>query len=596
MISEYVISTFVQPNLFAMTLKSKPKVLKLILKKTPSGINGFDEITDGGLPKNRPTIICGNTGSGKTVISMEFLVKGALKYNEPGVFMSFEETREELATNMESLHFDLDSLIKKRKIYIEYLEIDKSQNIEAGRYDLEGLFVRLQNAITSIGAKRVVLDSLDALFYGLNNNAIRPEIKRLFKWLKEKEVTAIITSESDNGFSTKNGLEQYVADCVIALDNRTVNQTTTRRIKIVKMRGSVHGINEYPFNIDMNGISVLPLISQLANQSLSTVRISSGVKDLDGMLDGKGFFEGSSILVSGSAGTGKTSIAISLINATCIKKIRGLYCAFEESFSQITRNMLSIGLDIEPYIKSGVLKMYSSRPTIQNLELHLIAIQKIIEEFDPKIIVLDPITNLIAEGINTEIRQMLAHFVDFLKSKNITVLFTAAITLETVKSNPSDEGISAMVDTWILVRDIETNSERNRGIYILKSRGMNHSTQVREFVITDNGLSLLPIYISAGGILTGSAKLEHTLQKEEQNKLFKNEIKTRNSEIERKRKMMEENIALLKTNFESEVAILNEIEIEGDLLAESKEKDKLEITELRNKIRSSSEKSKSRNK
>jgi len=596
MISEYVISTFVQPNLFAMTLKSKPKVLKLILKKTPSGINGFDEITDGGLPKNRPTIICGNTGSGKTVISMEFLVKGALKYNEPGVFMSFEETREELATNMESLHFDLDSLIKKRKIYIEYLEIDKSQNIEAGRYDLEGLFVRLQNAITSIGAKRVVLDSLDALFYGLNNNAIRPEIKRLFKWLKEKEVTAIITSESDNGFSTKNRLEQYVADCVIALDNRTVNQTTTRRIKIVKMRGSVHGINEYPFNIDMNGISVLPLISQLANQSLSTVRISSGVKDLDGMLDGKGFFEGSSILVSGSAGTGKTSIAISLINATCIKKIRGLYCAFEESFSQITRNMLSIGLDIEPYIKSGVLKMYSSRPTIQNLELHLIAIQKIIEEFDPKIIVLDPITNLIAEGINTEIRQMLAHFVDFLKSKNITVLFTAAITLETVKSNPSDEGISAMVDTWILVRDIETNSERNRGIYILKSRGMNHSTQVREFVITDNGLSLLPIYISAGGILTGSAKLEHTLQKEEQNKLFKNEIKTRNSEIERKRKMMEENIALLKTNFESEVAILNEIEIEGDLLAESKEKDKLEITELRNKIRSSSEKSKSRNK
>jgi len=596
MISEYVISTFVQPNLFAMTLKSKPKVLKLILKKTPSGINGFDEITDGGLPKNRPTIICGNTGSGKTVISMEFLVKGALKYNEPGVFMSFEETREELATNMESLHFDLDSLIKKRKIYIEYLEIDKSQNIEAGRYDLEGLFVRLQNAITSIGAKRVVLDSLDALFYGLNNNAIRPEIKRLFKWLKEKEVTAIITSESDNGFSTKNGLEQYVADCVIALDNRTVNQTTTRRIKIVKMRGSVHGINEYPFNIDMNGISVLPLISQLANQSLSTVRISSGVKDLDGMLDGKGFFEGSSILVSGSAGTGKTSIAISLINATCIKKIRGLYCAFEESSSQITRNMLSIGLDIEPYIKSGVLKMYSSRPTIQNLELHLIAIQKIIEEFDPKIIVLDPITNLIAEGINTEIRQMLAHFVDFLKSKNITVLFTAAITLETVKSNPSDEGISAMVDTWILVRDIETNSERNRGIYILKSRGMNHSTQVREFVITDNGLSLLPIYISAGGILTGSAKLEHTLQKEEQNKLFKNEIKTRNSEIERKRKMMEENIALLKTNFESEVAILNEIEIEGDLLAESKEKDKLEITELRNKIRSSSEKSKSRNK
>jgi circadian clock protein KaiC len=586
----------VQVNLFTMVLKNKQKAANLKLTKAPSGINGFDEVTDGGLPKNRPTIICGNTGSGKTVISMEFLVKGALKYNEPGVFMSFEETKDELATNMESLHFDLGSLIKKKKIYIEYLDIDKSQNVEAGTYDLEGLFVRLQSAIASIGAKRVVLDSLDALFYGLDNNAIRPEIKRLFRWLKEKKVTAIITSESDNGFSTKNGLEQYVADCVIALDNRTVNQTTTRRIKIVKMRGSLHGINEYPFSIDLNGISVLPLTSQLANQSLSTVRISSGVKDLDGMLDGKGFFEGSSILVSGSAGTGKTSIAISLINATCIKKIPGLYCAFEESSSQITRNMRSIGLDIEPYIKSGVLKMYSSRPTIQNLELHLIAIQKIIEEFGPKIIVLDPITNLISEGINTEIRQMLAHFVDFLKSKNITVLFTAAITLETVKSNPSDEGISAMVDTWILVRDIETNSERNRGIYILKSRGMNHSTQVREFVITDDGLSLLPIYISAEGILTGSAKLEHTLQKEEQHKLLQNEIKGRKSEIEKKRKVLKENIALLKTNFESEVAISNEIKVADDLLAAGNERDKLEITDLRNKIRSSSEKSKSRNK
>jgi len=258
--------------------------------------------------------------------------------------------------------------------------------------------------------------------------------------------------------------------------------------------------------------------------------------------------------------------------------------------------MRSIGLDIEPHIKSGVLKMYSSRPTIQNLELHLIAIQKIIEEFEPKIIVLDPITNLISEGINTEIRQMLAHFVDFLKNKNITILFTAAITLETVKSNPSDEGISAMVDTWLLVRDIETNSERNRGIYILKSRGMNHSTQVREFVITDDGLSLLPIYISADGILTGSAKLEHTLQKEEQHKLFQSDIKSRASEIERKRKMMEENIALLKTNFESEVSILNEIRVEGDLLAKSNERDKLEITDLRNKTRSSSEKSKTRNK
>ena len=552
---------------------NKKTTASLKLKKAQTGINGFDEITDGGLPKNRPTIICGNTGCGKTVMSMEFLVKGALKYNEPGVFMSFEETNDELATNMESLHFDLASLIKQKKIYIEYLEIDKTQIIEAGRYDLEGLFVRLQNAINSIGAKRVVLDSLDALFYGLDNKVLRQEIKRLFKWLKEKKITAIITSEIDNGFITKNGLEQYVADCVIALDNRVINQTTTRRLRIVKMRGSVHGNNEYPFIIDRMGISVLPLMSQLINQSLSTNRISSGIKDLDGMLDGKGFFEGSSILVSGSAGTGKTSIAVSLINSTCKQNIPGLYCAFEESTSQITRNMRSIGLNIEPHIKSGILKVYSSRPTLQNLELHLISIQKIIEEFKPKIIVLDPVTNLMSEGINSEIRQMLAHFVDYLKGLNITTLFTAAITLETIKSNPSDEGISAMMDTWILVRDIETNNERNRGIYVLKSRGMNHSTQVREFVITDNGIALLPIYVSPEGILTGSAKLEHTLKVEEENKLRENKIKNEKSEIERKRKIMEENIAVLKAKFESEVEALIQTKVENNLKEETKRKE-----------------------
>ena len=578
-----------------MISNNKKTTVGLRLKKAQTGINGFDEISDGGLPKNRPTIICGNTGCGKTVMSMEFLVKGALKYNEPGVFISFEETDDELTANMESLNFDLANLIKQKKIYVEYLEIDKTQNIEAGKYDLEGLFMRLQNAINRVGAKRVVLDSLDALFYGLDNVVLRQEIKRLFKWLKEKKITAIITSEIDNDFITKNGLEQYVADCVIALDNRVINQTTTRRLRIIKMRGSVHGNNEYPFVIDGNGISVLPLTSQLSNGNLSTNRISSGIKDLDSMLDGKGFFEGSSILVSGSAGTGKTSIAMSLINSTCKQNIPGLYCAFEESTSQITRNMSSIGLKIEPYIKSGVLKVYSSRPTLQNLELHLISIQKIIEEFKPKIIVLDPVTNLMSEGINSEIRQMLAHFVDYLKGLKITTLFTAAITLETIKSNPSDEGISAMMDTWILVRDIETNNERNRGIYVLKSRGMNHSAQVREFVITDNGIALLPIYLTPEGILTGSAKLEHTLKIQEEDKLRENKIKNEKREIERKRKIMEESIAVLREKFESDIELLIQTKVENNLKEESKKRDKTEIIDLRNKNRGSIEKLKVRN-
>ena len=360
------------------------------------------------------------------------------------------------------------------------------------------------------------------------------------------------------------------------------------------MRGSGHGMNEYPFIIDENGVSVLPLMSQLANQNFSTSRISTGIKDLDGMLDGKGFFEGSSILLSGLAGTGKTSIAISLIQAACKKGIPALYCAFEESTSQITRNMRSIGLNIEPYLKSGILKFYSSRPTIQNLELHLISIQKIIQELKPKIIVLDPITNLMSEGVNIEIRQMLANFVDFLKGLNVTTLFTAAITLETIKYNQIDEGISAMMDTWILVRDIETNSERNRGIYVLKSRGMSHSTQVREFVITNNGIVVLPIYVTPDGILTGSAKLEHTLNEEKQGKLLQHGFTAEKSEIERKRRIMEENSASLKAQFESEVALLNQNMVESNLNEKTTQKNKDEIMNLRSKIRGSSEKTNGR--
>lgn len=582
-------------NGFDESRKNKKIISSIKLKKAPTGILGFDEISNGGLPKNRPTIVCGNAGSGKTVMAMEFLVKGTTIYNEPGVFMSFEETEAELITNMESLHFNLGNLIKKKKLYIEYIELDKSQTIEAGKYDLEGLFVRLHSAIRKIGAKRVVLDSLDALFSGLDNSILRQEIKRLFKWFKERNITAVITSGIDSGFIANDGIEQYIADCVITLDNRVTNQTSTRRIRVIKMRGSVHGINEYPFNIDRNGMAVLPLISQLKNQSSSSNRIPSGINDLDGMLDGKGFLQGSSILVSGSAGMGKTSIAVSLVNSACKEKRRCLYCAFEESTSQITRNMRSIGLNIEPYVKSEVLRFYSSRPTLQNLELHLIAIKKIIEEFKPEIIVLDPVTNLMSEGINSEIRQILAHFVDFLKGKNITTLFTAAITLETIKSNPSDEGISAMMDTWILVRDIEQNGERNRVIYVLKSRGMNHSTQVREFVITDKGISLLPIYLSAAGVLTGSAKLENTLKQEQDDKLLEIKIKNEKSEIQRKRKILEENIAMLKAKFESDIAVLTQTKVETDLIIESKKKDQTEIIDLRNKIRSSVEKSKIKN-
>lgn len=576
---------------FKMTLQKTKGANNLKLHKIPTGINGFDEITEGGLLKNKTTIISGASGCGKTIMSMEFLIRGAMNFNEPGVFMSFEETEEELIDNMESLHFGLNNLIKSNKIYIEHLEIDGAQLIEAGKYDLEGLFVRLHNAVEKVGAKRVVIDSLDALFNGIDLKVLRIEITRLFNWFKKKNITAIITAEF-NDLSMGNSIEHYIADSVIRLDNRIHNQIATRRLRIIKMRGSDHAGNEYPFVIDKNGMSVVPLISKLDNYKLSNNRISSGIKELDDMLDGKGYFEGSSILVSGSAGTGKTSLAVSLVNATCKLKKRCLYCAFEEPTAQIIRNMRSIGQNLDPYVKTGLFRFYSTRPTLQNLELNIIAIRKIIEEFKPEIIVLDPVTNIMSEGINSDIRQMLAHFVDFLKSKNITTLFTAAITLETIKSNPSDEGISAMMDTWILVRDIENNSERNRGIYVLKSRGMYHSTQVKEFKITNKGISILPAYISPDGILTGSAKLEHSLKEEEQDILRENRIKNEMFEIERRQKIMQERIALLMINLESEIEALNVTKSEDEVKHKIKKRSKKEITDLRDKIQNSPENTK----
>lgn len=549
--------------------------------KVSTGIEGLDEITEGGFPRNRTTLIVGGAGCGKTIMAMEFLEKGAVLFNEPGVFMAFEEKTEELETNVASLGYNLKALIAKKKIYLEHIEVDRTEILETGEFDMEGLFVRLDTAINSIGAKRVVLDSLDALFYGLKYQVLRGELKRLFNWLKKKGVTVIITAESGENSLTRQGLEEYVVDCVVALDNRVVNQISTRRLRIVKYRGSVHGNNEYPFTINNQGVSVFPIIAKILDSKLSAERISSGIKGLDEMLSEKGYYQGASILVSGSAGTGKTSIAMSLVNALCKKKERCLYCAFEESPQQIIRNMGSIGLHLEPFIKSKYLQFYFYRPTLQNLELHLIKIQKIVEEYKPGIVVLDPVTNIMSENINSEIRYMLTKFVDFLKDKQITILFTAAITLETIKKNPSDEGISSMVDTWLLMRDIEKNSERNRGIYVLKSRGMKHSNQIREFKITDEGIELLPVFIGNGEVLTGSAKKEFELKEKTKQILSENEIRRNKREIEGKIKIMEAEAASLKAQFEATTDELKNTQDVERIAQKRNEQDTKELMHIR---------------
>jgi circadian clock protein KaiC len=495
----------------AKVLVNKP-IVKQTLAKIPTGIQGLDEITQGGLPKGRPTLICGEAGSGKTLFSIEFIVRGATEYNEPGVFVAFEEKSEELAMNVASLGYDLNKLIASKKIRIDHVHIDRSEIEETGEYDLEGLFIRLGHAIDSIGAKRVVLDTIENLFSGLSNEGIlRAEIRRLFVWLKNKGVTAIITGERGEGKLTRQGLEEYVSDCVILLDHRIQNQISTRRLHVVKYRGSVHGTNEYPFLIDNDGISVLPVTSLKLQAKVSSQRVSSGIPTLDEMLSGKGFFKGSSILVSGTAGTGKTSLAASFVNAACMRKERCMFFAFEESPGQIIRNMKSIGFDLGRYVKNGLLKFHASRPTLYGLEMHLVVIYKLIKQFKPKTIVLDPITNLVTVGDVSEVKLILIRLIDFLQEEQITVMFTA-LTSSNESNGQPDEGVSSLVDAWLKVRDLEFNGERNRAIYIMKSRGMKNSNKVREFLITNKGIKLEDIVVGPEGVLTGSAREAYNSQ------------------------------------------------------------------------------------
>lgn len=481
------------------------------ISKSQTGIQGLDDITEGGLPTGRPTLIAGNAGCGKTLFGMEFLIKGITLYDEPGVFMSFEEPVDDLIQNVASLGYDLNTLIKDKKLSIDQVKIERHEIEETGEYDLDGLFIRLEHAIDSIKAKRVVLDTLESLFSGFQSDVIlRAELRRLFQWLKSKGVTAVITAERGEVSLTRQGLEEYVSDCVILLDHRVEDQISTRRLRVVKYRGSTHGTNEYPFLIDSDGITVMPITSLQLNHEVSSERIASGLPDLDDMLGG-GFFKGSNILLSGTAGTGKTSVAAYLANAACQRKQRCLYIAFEESPAQIIRNAASIGLNLGQYQKSGLLAFEASRSTSVGLEMHLARIYKELAKFKPDIVVVDPITNLITTGNVLEVRAMLGRLMDMLKSRGITALFTS-LTQGGDDLERTEYGISSFVDTWLLLRDVESNGERNRIIHILKSRGTKHSNQVREFVISDNGIELVEVYLAPEGMLTGSARITQTVR------------------------------------------------------------------------------------
>jgi len=478
------------------TSKKKRAFNRNQLHKCPTGIKGFDEITEGGLPKNRTTLFCGNTGTGKTLLGIDFLINGAIHYNEPGVFMSFEETEDELYKDVASLNLDLQGLVSRKKILLEYVLLERRDIQEKGDFNLEGLFVRLEHAIDSIGAKRVVLDSIESLFAGVTDAGIlRLEIKRLFRWLKEKQVTAIITGEMGQGSFTRHGLEEYISDCIILLDNRVREQISTRRIRVIKYRGSNHGTNEYPFVIDKGGLSVIPITSAGLDQPGTAKRVSTGIPSLDKLFRGAGYTRSSTVLVSGTAGTGKTSLAAAFAVERCRRGERCLFLSYEESSGQLIQNMSSIGVQFEPLVTKGLLKIVSTRPSFFGLEMHLLDLYKVIAEFKPKAVIVDPLTSLIGQGNQLEIQSMLTRMIDALKSKGITGFFTSLVSSTEQNDTSGEIGVSSLIDTWIVVRELEENEgkRRIRGLYIVKSRGMGHSSDVHKLVLSDDGIRLVPM-------------------------------------------------------------------------------------------------------
>jgi circadian clock protein KaiC len=522
------------------------------IEKALTGIAGFDEITGGGLPAGRPTLVCGGPGCGKTLFAMQFLVSGATCFDEPGVFMSFEESAGELAKNVASLGFDLDDLEARNLISMDTVVVERSEIEESGEYDLEGLFLRLDFAIQSVGAKRVVLDTIESLFSGFSNEAIlRAELRRLFRFLKERGVSVVITGERGEGQLTRQGLEEYVSDCVILLDHRINEQVSTRRMRIIKYRGSSHGTNEYPFIIDSRGLEVLPITMLHLQHSASAERISSGIPRLDTMLGGHGFFRGSSVLVSGMAGTGKSSISAHFADASCRRGERCLYLALEESPQQIVRNMRSIGLDLQPWVESGLLAFHASRPTLFGLEMHLTTIFRAVNEFEPSAVIVDPLSNLASIGSFNEVMATLLRLVDFMKSRQVTALFTSLVSNGGTE-NETELGVSSLMDTWLSLRNLESNGERNRGLYVLKSRGMNHSNQIREFVLTGYGVELVDVYLGAEGVLTGSARLNQEARERAESAARLDEMESQRRRLARRRLALEAQIASLRAELEGE--------------------------------------------
>jgi circadian clock protein KaiC len=524
------------------------------LPKTPTGISGLDEVTGGGLPRGRPTLVCGPAGCGKTLLAMEFLVRGITQFHEPGVFVSFEESAADLTANVASLGFDLAQFEVDGLLVIDHVKALGGEMEDTGDWDLEGLFLRLGSAIDMVGAKRIVIDTIETLFGAFTNtDLLRSELRRLFGWLKDRGITAVITGERGDGTLTHHGIEEYVSDCVIVLDHRVTEQTSTRRLRILKYRGSLHGTNEYPFLIGESGVSVLPITSLGLRHGVSTERVSTGVSRLDAMLGDGGFYEGSTVLVSGTTGTGKSTLAAQFCDATCSRGDRAMYFAFEESEAEIVRNMSSVGIDLRQWVDAGLLQFRCFRPSLLGLEAHLFAMQKFVGEFDPAVVVMDPISDLLRIGSGADVFAMLTRQVDFLKAKGVTALFTST---NSDAEGQGDQRIAPLVDTWLLVKSMEGNGEQNRVLYVLKSRGMAHSNQIREFLLTGQGIELADVYVGPQGVLTGSARQAQEAKERSDGTARLEDLEQRRVNLQRRRESVEAQTATLWREFEDEADIV----------------------------------------
>jgi len=548
------------PNARSSASEARPALGSV--PKAPTGIGGLDDLTGGGLPLGRPTLVCGPAGCGKTLLAMEFLVRGVNEFHEPGVFIAFEESVSDLAANVASLGFDLPQMEADGLLVVDHISVGYAAMHEAGDWDLDGLFVRLGLAIDAVGAKRVVIDTIETLFGAFSDAAtLRSELRRLFAWLKDRSVTAVITAERGDGTLTRYGIEEYVSDCVIVLDHRVTDQTSTRRLRVLKYRGSLHGTNEYPFLIGETGISVLPITSLGLRHTVSKERVSTGVERLDAMLGGGGFFRGSTVLVSGTAGTGKSTLAAQYCAAACQRGERAIYFAFEESEAEIVRNMTSVGIDLAAWVDAGLLQFRCSRPSLLGLEGHLFGMQKDVGAFDPTTVVIDPVSDLLRIGTGAEVSAMLTRQVDFLKARGITAMLTSLDG--DAQDRPADQQITSLVDSWLLVRATEGNGEHNRVLSVLKSRGTAHSNQIREFLLTEQGIELADVYVGPQGVLTGSARQAQEAQEAAEASDRRDDLEQRREDLGRRREVVEAETAALWREFEDEADVVGRLLSQG---------------------------------